>query len=201
MKIVGVTGKIGSGKSTVCNELAHRYGYKVLSVDVIRHGLMKLRTDESACRFRGKLIKAFELEPLSQFNFYDYSKFATLLFQSKDSIEKCASIMTPYIKDSLKLEIEKLSLNNCATKVALEWAYLIEHGYLDLVDSVLLVTCSEASFKEREYAMYLEDAEQTAQLRRSLEPSDDCRISQLNKLNVPYRVYSNNNYDFSDLYA
>lgn len=193
-KILGVTGRIGSGKSTVCNELAFKFGYSIIEVDVIRYALMKKDITPAAVEFRKKLAHAFDVELSGDHAWFDYDAFAKKLFSSKENVSKCADIMTPYIKAEIRAQLATTQGN-----VAIAWAYLIEHDYLELVDSVLLVTCSDSAFEQRQYLLVcsIDDAIQ----RRNLEPSDDQRICALKALNIPFTVYENNNYDFSALHA
>ncbi len=44
MKVIGVTGRIGSGKTTFCRILAHRAGCLVIDADRIGHEALKVET-------------------------------------------------------------------------------------------------------------------------------------------------------------
>ena len=94
-KHIGITGTIGSGKSTVGEILRHR-GLPVLDADACVH---KLYRDCAA--LREKLATAFSPECLTT-DGVNRQFFAELIFRDGSAREKLESIVYPYLTDAVR---------------------------------------------------------------------------------------------------
>lgn len=97
--VIGITGGISSGKSTVSNYIKS-LGYKVIDADLISREIMKPKEDgfkavlkEFPSCFDGKVLLR--------------DKLGSLIFNDKKEREKLNSITHPIIKDRIELEISK----------------------------------------------------------------------------------------------
>lgn len=190
MKIIGVTGKLGSGKSFVANELSfNTKNSTVLEVDYIRNKLFKVSKSRDAIALRKKISHTFDIDVTTEYVWLDYFQFYQKLFSDYNYVQLCANIMTPYIKKRIKKELITLQGKGISC-VYLPWAYLIEHDYLDIVNEVIFVTCQEDLVLRRaELSPHFDPLE--AKRRRSIEPSDTERISNLISKNIPYKIIDN----------
>ncbi|MCL1988055.1 MAG: dephospho-CoA kinase [Firmicutes bacterium] len=98
--VIGITGKTGSGKSTVCNILENMGAY-VINADKITHKII----EDSA---RAKIISAFGEEILdTQKNIIDRQKLATIVFSNKDKLTQLEKILHPLVKAEILSQIKQ----------------------------------------------------------------------------------------------
>lgn len=125
---VGVTGGIGSGKSTVC-ELLKACGAEVYDSDSRAKHLMA--TDES---LREQLIAAFG-EGCYNAEGLDRAYLAQRVFGDKEALERLNSIVHPAVRADFREWAEAQR----ASYVVLESAILFEAGFENEVDTTLAV--------------------------------------------------------------
>jgi len=135
MKIkIGITGGIGSGKSTVAR-IIRNSGYLVLDADSIAKEIMS--TDESVKRE----IKSTFGEGSYKGNEPNRDYLASSVFTSVESIIKINSIIHPptikKINELMNIELQKKDL------AFVEAALIFESEMDEMLDHVLLVTASE----------------------------------------------------------
>ena len=100
-KVIGLTGGIASGKSTVSNILKEM-GYKVICCDEINHSL--LQKDEIGYL---KVIEAFGEKILNPDGSLNRQELGKLIFNDKDLKEKLNQILHPLIKEMVLKEINE----------------------------------------------------------------------------------------------
>ncbi len=133
---IAVTGGIGSGKSTISEHIAAKYGYFFIDADKIGHQIL----------FHEEII--FKLKELFGETIFsngkpDRKKIAAEVFLSNSQIETFNSIMHPAILEEIKSEAAKHE------KILVEVALLFEAGWEKAFDASILVTCSEKIRIER----------------------------------------------------
>ena len=101
-KIIGLTGSIASGKSTVSNKLK-QLGYKIIDCDEINHQILEQNQIgyTSVLAEFGSDILDVDLE-------IDRKKLGSIIFNDKTAKEKLNQILHPLIKSIVKEEIEKI---------------------------------------------------------------------------------------------
>jgi len=124
MKIIGITGGIGSGKSTVSRLLQIR-GIPVYSADEESKRL----TDESE-EIRKKLISRFGSE-LYINGKLQKKLLAKLIFSDQDNLKYVNSVIHPAVKKDFLHWTKK---NSNHSILAIEAAILFESGFADTVD-------------------------------------------------------------------
>lgn len=136
--IIGITGGIGSGKTTVC-EIIRSLGFPVFNSDLAaRECLME---DEAV---RNEISRVFG-ESLIVNGKPDRIKLAEIVFSSKEKLEQLNAIIHPKVKSRF-LEWKNRQTSKLIFKEA---AILIESGsYLDC-DKILVVTAPENRRMER----------------------------------------------------
>lgn len=190
MKVVGITGRLGAGKSFVAQELSFNTpNSKVIEIDFIRNALFKTSKAKDAILLRKEIANAFDVPTNSQYAWLDYAAFYQKLFSSTKQVSLCAHIMTPYIKKRIKRVLNGFKKEN-VSEVYLAWAYLIEQDYLDMVNEVIFVTCQEDLVLTRaEFSPHFNPEE--AKRRRLIEPSDAKRIATLKEKEIPFKIIDN----------
>jgi dephospho-CoA kinase len=138
-KIIGLTGGIGSGKSTIANYIASK-GIPVYIADEEAKKLMELPEVITS-------VKAiFEENVLNEFGKLDRKKIADLVFNSPTQLTQLNNIVHPLVKNHF---IEWLKIHSNAPYVIKEVAILFETGGNTACDKVIVVTAPEEIRIER----------------------------------------------------
>ena len=92
MRVIGVTGGVGSGKSEVLRLLKEEFGARLFMADDIAHEVMEPRGE--ACR---RIEEAFGAEYLKPDGSVDRQKMASLIFKDAKALETMNSIVHPAV--------------------------------------------------------------------------------------------------------
>jgi dephospho-CoA kinase len=138
-KIIGLTGGIGSGKSTVAHYIASK-GIPVYVADEEAKKLMELTEVITSVQ------AIFEENVLDEFGKLDRKKIADLVFNSPTQLAQLNNIVHPLVKNHF---IEWLKIHSNAPFVIKEVAILFETGGDKACDKVILVTAPEEIRIER----------------------------------------------------
>lgn len=141
MIIIGLTGSIGSGKSTVSNILKKK-NINIIDADKISR---KIFDDKKAL---DAVVECFGSEILNSDKVLDRKKLGSIVFSDKDKLKKLNSITHPIIINKIKISIDKLKKQGKKI-VVLDAPLLIEANLIDLVDILLLIICNEKIQVER----------------------------------------------------
>ena len=142
MKVIGLTGGIGSGKSTVSQLLAG-LGAPIIDADKIGHEVFKPNTE--AWR---EVVAAFGKQIITANSTIDRKKLGTIVFGNPEARARLNQIMHPRIYDVVKAQLEEYQRQGAAV-VVLEAPLLLEAGWTSLVDEVWVTTASEDTLLKR----------------------------------------------------
>lgn len=131
MLIVGITGSLGTGKSTVASMFA-RLGAEVIDTDRIVHEQLK---KGGAC-YR-PVVRAFGRSLVGPQG-VDRAKLAGVVFQDPDLLKKLVGIVHPRVYIQMKKEVA--ALKERAKVVVVEVPLLFESGFDAYVDVAVVVT-------------------------------------------------------------
>lgn len=142
MKIIGLTGSICSGKSTVAGFLA-KHGAVVLSADEIGHEALEPHSETWE-----QIVRRFGREILGEGDEIDRQKLGEIVFNDPDALARLNGIMHPGMHEVARKRIEES--RRAGTEVlVLEAPLLIEAHWLDLVDEVWVANASEETMVKR----------------------------------------------------
>ncbi len=130
MKIIGVTGGIGSGKSTVSSILS-KLGAKVIDADRLARDIVK--RGEPAFN---KIVNQFGSKVLDSNGELDRTKLSGIVFEDKIKLQELNDITHKYVADKIIELIKKYDNSNT---IVIDAPIPIEHGFLDIVDEVWVV--------------------------------------------------------------
>jgi dephospho-CoA kinase len=130
VKIIGVTGGIGSGKTTVSGVLAD-LGAKVINADHIARKVVA--RGEKAL---DELTEHFGKEILTTEGSLDRKKLGHLVFNDPKSLEFLNKITHKYIAERIIQEIEEIKSKKNTEIIVLDVPIPIEHGFIDVVDTI-----------------------------------------------------------------
>ena len=169
--VVGLTGGVGSGKSTVADLFAGQ-GAEVIDTDQIAHQLTG--TGQPAV---DRIAKRFGSEFLTADSLLDRSRLRALVFSDAGARKDLEAILHPLIRREV---MRRIAVSK-ASYTMLVIPLLVETGSYDLVNRVLVVDCSEERQIERvmhrnalsrEQVLAIMSAQASRQQR--LARADDC---------------------------
>ena len=136
MKIVGITGGIGSGKTTVC-QIFENLGVPVYNADIQAKKI--LNSNQSL----KKKIKSL----LGEGAYFENGKLnrnyvASQIFVDKDLLSKINTLVHPIVQEDAKRWSEQFQKEGIQY-VLNEAALLVENGSYRSLDSLIVVTCPE----------------------------------------------------------
>ena len=169
MKVIGLTGGIGSGKSTVSQFLAE-LGAAILNADDIGHEALKPDTETWH-----QLAVAFGRQIVAPDGNIDRKKLGNIVFSSTEALSRLNRIMHPPMYDIVKARLEEHRRQGTGV-VVLEAPLLLEAGWTPLVDEVWVTTAAEATvIKRLKKRSGMSQAESLARLRSQLSPAERVR--------------------------
>ena len=127
--IIGITGSIGTGKSTVSN-LIKAEGYPIIDTDSIVHDIYK--KDLGLIK---KLVKEFGDGILTKTKNIDRKKLGEIVFGDKDKLRKLNELVHPLVKEKTLKMIEKLDDG----LIFLDVPLLFETDFYKLCDYTVVV--------------------------------------------------------------
>lgn len=129
MKVIGITGGIGSGKSTIASMLREA-GYPVFDCDF--HAKSIYNSDIDVISDMKKLFG----DNIYKDGLLDRKALSELVFKDKSSLEKLNSIIHPKVRESMSFQIKESK----SDLFFVESAILIESGLSKYVDKILTIT-------------------------------------------------------------
>ena len=166
MKVIGLTGGIGSGKSTVSQFLAE-LGAVILDADKVGHEAFK--PDTEAWR---EVVAAFGRQILIASGDIDRRKLGEVVFGNPESLSRLNQIMHPRMYEMVKAQLEEYRRQGVEV-VVLEAPLLVEAGWTSLVDEVWVTVAPESTVLRRLVERTaLSEEEALARIRSQL-PSEE----------------------------
>jgi dephospho-CoA kinase len=140
---VGLTGGIGCGKSTVAAMMSE-LGCHVLNADRMAHAL--IAPGEPAY---DEIRRQFGPNVLAADGSIDRAGLAAVVFADAAKLASLNAIVHPLVLRELDRELERLSRIDPHGVAVIEAALLIESGYNQRLDRLVLVTCTREQQLER----------------------------------------------------
>jgi len=140
MKKIGITGGIGSGKTTVCEI------FKLLGVPVFHADDEAKNLQNNDLHIMELLIKLFGKHIYFPDGMLDRKKLAGLIFNDSDALAKVNSIIHPAVRKSF---LKWTDNHQDADYILYEAAILLESGYASDFDRTILVFADEKVRIER----------------------------------------------------
>lgn len=138
MKVIGITGGVGSGKSLALKHLADKPGIVVYEADKIAHELQRKGT---TC-FE-KIIDVFGTGILDSQGEIDRKALGMIVFKDSSVLVQLNNIVHPEVRVRVEKLIQEHESNQ--TKIfVLEAALLLEGDYQTICDEVWYIYCDEA---------------------------------------------------------
>jgi dephospho-CoA kinase len=155
MFVIGLTGGIGSGKSTV-SEMLRAKGAAVVYADLVGHEVYRPGT-----AVWDEVVAAFGRDVLTTDQEIDRRKLGSIVFSDPEARRRLNAITHPPMRRLMAERLDDLRRQGVRVAV-LEAALLIEAGWVDLADEVWLTLVGPAEAAQRLMArsgLSREDAE------------------------------------------
>jgi len=173
MIVIGLTGGILTGKSTVSDMLAKK-GAVIIDADKIGHKAYQPHTP--AWR---EVVAAFGNGILKESGEIDRKKLAEIVFNDPKALARLNSIMHPLMHSMIREEIERLR-GDGAGLVVLEAAVLIEANWTDLVDEVWATVAPEqTAIKRLQERGRLTEEQAKARIRSQLSAEERAKYANV----------------------
>ena len=153
MKVIGITGGVGSGKSRVLEYLHSKYQAVICQADQVA---WKLQEPGQACY--KKIVEVFGSDIVLENQYIDRQKLGGIVFSDERKLAVLNQIMHPavkaYIKDTVREEKSKGT--SC---FVIEAALLLEDNYAEICDEI--------------WYIYTDEEVRRARLKESRQYSDE----------------------------
>ena len=138
MKVIGLTGGVGCGKSTVAKMIKEKFPAEILIADDIGFELMM---PGAVCY--EEIVKKFGTEVLLPDKTLNRPMISKIVFGDKMKLECLNQIIHPRVKEYIKERLEHARQSGLYSYVFIESAIILEAGYEDICDEFWYVTASE----------------------------------------------------------
>jgi dephospho-CoA kinase len=132
--VVGVTGGIGSGKTTVSSVFADRYAVPVIDADLVAREVVEPGQPGLA-----ELVESFGTGVLDQDGKLDRRQLKGIVFSDPDKRKRLEAILHPKIRQLTAIHLAHINAPYCLLCIPL----LAEGGRHELIRRVLVVDCPE----------------------------------------------------------
>jgi dephospho-CoA kinase len=130
---VGITGGIGSGKSTICNF------FSIMGIPIFNADLVAKQIMDGSSVVRNKMMLQFGKDIYLPNQALDRKKLAGIIFNSPPLLQEVNSIVHPEVRNAFFDWCERQH----STYVVHEAAILFESGFYEIMDFTILVTAPE----------------------------------------------------------
>ena len=135
MKVIGITGNSGSGKSTIAKIIKEKYNGIIIDADKIAKEMTNTNSE-----YLEKIIKTFGMKIIKN-NKLDRKELSKIVFNDKKEKEKLDKLTFKYIVDEIKNRIKILKEKN--EIIILDIPLLFESKLNELCDFVIGVIADE----------------------------------------------------------
>ncbi|MCC0657429.1 dephospho-CoA kinase [Clostridioides sp. ES-S-0123-01] len=135
MLILGLTGGIGCGKSSLSN-IFRKFNITIVDADIISRQIFE---DELLLE---KVFEHFGRNIKKDDGTLDRKALGKIVFNDEEKLNELNNLTHPIIREKIISDIEEARKKD-EKIVILDAAILVESGFLEIVDKLLVVTCKQ----------------------------------------------------------
>lgn len=177
MRRLGITGGIASGKSVVAGML-RELGFRVLGADLLAHNLIAPGTSGYE-----EAVREFGPEILDASKRIDRGKLGNIVFADRGKRERLNAIVHPRVEQEMLGQFAEWEREGLRDAVFVEAALLVEAGYHQKLDGLVVAWCTpeqqlerlkDRGLSEREARLRIEAQMPTAEKLKYATEKIDC---------------------------
>lgn len=139
-RLIGLTGGIATGKSTVANYLATAYNLPILDADIYARDAVSINSPILA-----QIVKRYGKKILLADGNLNRAKLGEIIFNQPEERQWVENVIHPYVRNCFAQAIHESSASTLVLVIPL----LFEAGLENLVSEIWVVSCSEEQQKQR----------------------------------------------------
>lgn len=144
MRLIGITGGVGAGKTEILSYIRQHYNCKIYLADEVAHWI---QMPGQACHER--MVALLGQGVLAPDGSIDRGKLAARIFLDKNLLQKVNAIVHPAVRDYLEEAVRTAAQDGKTELFFIEAALLIENGYRDFVDEMWYIYASDEVRRKR----------------------------------------------------
>lgn len=176
MKIIGITGSSGSGKTTVSKIISEELKAKAIYADQV---VKKMQ--EKGTKYYEKIVEQFGKKVLQEDDALNRKKIAEIIFQNEEQKEKLDEITFKYVVEEIKKQVETAK----EEYVIIDAPLLIESKLNEICNTVIAVVSNK---EEQIKRICKRDNIEESGAKLRLEAQQD---NEFYKINADYIVENN----------
>lgn len=138
MKVIGITGGVGCGKSFIMEYLEQEYNVAVILTDLVAHELMEIGQ-----KSYHDIVTHFGTQILKEDGSIDRQILGAIVFGNKKELEALNQMTHPNVKEEVKKRIANIKQEGKASMIAVEAALLIEEHYEEICDELWYIDAKD----------------------------------------------------------
>ena len=171
MKVIGITGGVGAGKSEILAYLREHANCRIIIADKVAHDLER---QGEVCY--EQIVALLGREIVAEDGEIDKSKMAAGIFADRSLLVRINEIVHPAVKEYILNEIAKEKKAGRLDYLFIEAALLIEDGYKEIVDEMWYIHTDEKTRRDRLKASRgYSDEKINSIMREQLSEEEFCR--------------------------
>ena len=144
MKVIGITGGVGAGKSQILSYLGEHTRCRIIMADRVAHEL----EEPQGCCYE-PIVSVLGTEVLTEEGRIDRVKMAARIFADEKLLMQINEIVHPAVKEYITAAIAKERGNDGIDYLFIEAALLLENGYKEIVDEMWYIHTDEQVRRDR----------------------------------------------------
>ena len=132
---VGLTGGIGSGKSTAVD------AFRVLGIPIIDADQIAKEAVEPGSKALDELADHFGKQILSENGALDRQQLKGIIFNDETALQKVEDILHPRIKKEIQDQVTQTAANSKAPYLIVDIPLLVEKNYQEMFERIIVVDC------------------------------------------------------------
>lgn len=173
MKIIGVTGSSGAGKSTICQIIKEKYNSEIIDADSVAKQLTK-----KGSLYLNAIVEYFGKEIIDDNGSLKRKKLADIIYNNNEKREKLNELTFIYVVDEIKNKIKEI---NNKDYIIIDAPLLYESGLDDICDFVIAVIADKNKQVKR-ITKRDDIPEDVAKKRLEIQNTDDFFIKKSEKI-------------------
>ena len=144
MRIIGITGGVGAGKSEILSFIRKNYPSEIYLADEVAH---KIKEKGQPCY--EQLVELLGRDVLKADGEIDKAKMASIIFSDEKILQRVNEIVHPGVKEYILTKIKEAEEKKNVELFFIEAALLIEAGYETMVDELWYIHADKEIRKKR----------------------------------------------------